>query len=113
MCFADDEAEFRDLKAMAKNVIAYFYPQDSDSVIQATELLDMLPTRSHEVIISNMRKASSLTPGILMSFYPRANLDAVGEGFAASCAIEEVGDLVQSFIEIATQVIEMIPVSTS
>jgi hypothetical protein len=37
-------------------------------------------------------------------------LDATGEGFAASCTEEEASDLVQSFVETATQVIEIIPV---
>jgi hypothetical protein len=56
-----------------------------------------------------MRKASSLTLRTVKSLYPRADLDTVGEGFAASNK-EEADDLVQSFIEIATQVIRMIPV---
>jgi HEPN domain-containing protein len=95
---------------MGENVIAYFYPQDLDS---APELLDMLMTRSREVIIFNLRKASSLTLGILKSLYPRAELDAVGEGFATSYTEEEADDLVQSFVETMTQVIEMIMVDTS
>jgi hypothetical protein len=73
----------------------------------------MLPTRSPEVIISNMRKASRLILWILRSLYPRAELDTAGEGFAASCTEEEVSDLGQSFVETMTQVIEMIPVEMS
>jgi hypothetical protein len=57
-----------------------------------------------------MRKVSSLILRILKSIYPRADLDATGEGFAASCTEEEASDLVQSFVETATQVIEIIPV---
>jgi hypothetical protein len=71
MHFAGAEAELWALKAIAENVIAYFYPKDPDSVARALDLLDMLLTWSWEVIISNMRKASSLTLEILKSLYPR------------------------------------------
>jgi hypothetical protein len=57
-----------------------------------------------------MRKASSLTLIILKSLYPRSDLDAAGEGFAASCSGEEANDLMQSFVETVTWVIEMISV---
>jgi hypothetical protein len=106
-------AKLQALKAMTENVVAYFHPQDPDSASRAPELLDMLSTLTWEVITSNMRKASSLTLGILTSLYPQADLDAVGEGFVASGAEEDVGDLVQSFIETTTQVIEMTPIDMS
>jgi hypothetical protein len=73
----------------------------------------MLAARSREVITSNMRKASSLTLRILKSLYPKANLDATGEGFTATCSEEEATDLVQIFMESATRVIEMIPIDMS
>jgi hypothetical protein len=57
---------------MVENVVVYFYPQDPASTTQAPVLLDMLPTRSQEIIISNMRKMSSLTLEILKSLYPRS-----------------------------------------
>jgi hypothetical protein len=98
---------------MDENVVAYFYPQDSNSPSRAPELLDMLPTRSWEVIISHMRKVSSLALGILKSLYPRADLDAAGEGFSATCSEEEANNLVQSFIETMTQVIETISIDIS
>jgi hypothetical protein len=60
-----------------------------------------------------MRKASSLILGILKSLYSQADLDTAADGFAATCTEEEVGELVQSFIETATQVIEMIQVGLS
>jgi hypothetical protein len=110
---AEVEAELQDLKAMAENIVAYFYPQDSDTVAWVPELLDMLPARSREVITSNMRKASRLTLGILKSLYPKADLDVAGEGFTATCSKDEVADLVQSFMESATRVIEMIPIDMS
>jgi hypothetical protein len=73
----------------------------------------MLAARSREVITSNMRKASSLTLRILKSLYLKANLDAAGEGFTATCSEEEATNLVQSFMESATRVIEMIPIDMS
>jgi hypothetical protein len=105
---ASAEAELRTLKVIDENVVAYFYPQNSDTTSRAPELLDMLPTRSREVITSNMRKASTLTLGILKSLYPKVDIDPAGEGFATTCSKEEATDLVQSFLETATQVIEMI-----
>jgi hypothetical protein len=42
-----------------------------------------------------MRKASSLTLGIFKSLYPRANLDVVGEGFAATCSVDKATKLVE------------------
>jgi hypothetical protein len=39
--------------------------------------------------------------------------EEAGEGFAATCSEEEAVELVQSFFETATQVIEMIPVDMS
>jgi hypothetical protein len=46
-----------------------------------------------------MRKASSLTLWILKSLYPRADLDAVDEGFVTTCTEEEDDKLVEDFIE--------------
>jgi hypothetical protein len=76
-------------------------------------LLDMLLTRSWEIIISNMRKVSSLTLGILKSRYPRDNLDAASEGFTTTCTEEETDKLVEDSTEMATRVIEMLPVNMS
>jgi hypothetical protein len=50
---------------MVKNVVAYFYPNNLYSVARALVFLDGMPTESREVILSNMRKASSLTLEIL------------------------------------------------
>jgi hypothetical protein len=43
-----------------------------------------------------------------MSLYPKADLGTAGEVSAATCSEEEAADLVQSILEIATQVIQMI-----
>jgi hypothetical protein len=56
-----------------------------------------------------MLKDSSLTLTILKSLYPRADLEAAGEGFAATFSDEEVKKLVKSFQDTATKIIEMIP----
>jgi hypothetical protein len=66
---------------MMKNIVAFFYTDDLASAARAPQLLDDLPTRSREVILTNMRQAASLTLGILKSLYSRANLDVAGEGF--------------------------------
>jgi hypothetical protein len=56
-----------------------------------------------------MLKASSLALTILKSLYPRADLEAAGEGFAAtSCSDEEAKDLVKNFLGTATKIVEMI-----
>jgi hypothetical protein len=94
-------------------VVVYFYPQDSDTAPRAPELLDMLSTRSREIIISNMRKASSLTIRILKSLYPMLDLGTVDMGFTATCTKDEVTNLVQGFLETVTEIIEIIPINMS
>jgi hypothetical protein len=56
-----------------------------------------------------MLRASSPTLVILRSLYPRADLEAAGEGFAATCSDEEAKELVKSFLDTVTKIIEMIP----
>jgi hypothetical protein len=70
--------------------------------------LDVLSTHSRDVILSNIRKSSSLTLSILKSLYPRANLDTVGEGFTVTCTEEEPNNLVEDSTMTATRVIEML-----
>jgi hypothetical protein len=55
-----------------------------------------------------MQKASSLTLGILKSLYPKADLGVAGEGFAATCTEEGATTLIKSFLEMATQIVEMV-----
>ena len=95
---------------MVDNAVAFFYPDDPVSAARALLLLDRLPTRSHEVILSHMRKASSLTLGILKSLYPRADLDAAGEGFTTTCSEDEATKLVEDSDATVCQVVEMIPI---
>jgi hypothetical protein len=63
---------------MVENVVAYFYPEDSDLTVRAPALLDKLPTHSRDIVISNMRKESSLTLRILKSLYPWGRLEHGG-----------------------------------
>jgi hypothetical protein len=87
-----------------------------DSAARAPVLLDMLPTRSREIILSNMRKASSLTLWVVKSLYPpppRDDLDMDGEGFVVTCTKEEVSKLAEDFTVTATRLIEMLSVNMS
>jgi hypothetical protein len=60
-----------------------------------------------------MRYSASLTLGILKSLYPRANLDIVGEGFAATCSDYEDLKLVKDSAKAAGQVVDMLGVNMS
>jgi hypothetical protein len=65
------------------------------------------------VILANMRQSVSLTLGILKFLYHRADLDVVGEGFAATCCDEEALKLVEDFAKTAGQVVDMLGVDMS
>jgi hypothetical protein len=60
-----------------------------------------------------MRQSVSLTLGILMSLYARANLDVAGEGFVVTCSDEEVLKLVEDSAKIVGQVVDMLGVDMS
>jgi hypothetical protein len=49
----------------------------------------------------------------LKSLYPKADIGAACEEFAATCTEDEEADLVQGFLEMATQIIELLPVDIS
>jgi hypothetical protein len=76
-------------------------------------MVESLPTRSQEIILANMRQSASLTLRILMSLYPRADLDMVGEGFTMMCSNEEALKLVEDSIVIAGHVVDMLRVDVS
>jgi hypothetical protein len=69
--------------------------------------------QSQEIILTNMQQSTSLTLGILKSLYPRADLDAAGEGFTMTCTDEEALKLVKDSAVIAGQVIDMLGVDMS
>jgi hypothetical protein len=76
-------------------------------------MLDSLPTRFQEIILTNMRHSTSLTLGILNSLYPRADLDVVGEGFVVTCNDEEALKLIEDSAVTAGQVVDMLGVEMS
>jgi hypothetical protein len=76
-------------------------------------MLDSLPMRSREIILTNMRQSACLTLRILKSRYPRTDMDIVGEGFAATCRDEEAFKLVVDSAVIAGQVVDLLGVDMS
>jgi hypothetical protein len=97
---------------MVENAIVFFYPSEYSTGTRAPQMLDSLPTRSREIILANMRQSASLTLRILMSLYPRANLDAVGEGFAVTLDVEAL-KLLEDFAVTAGHIVDMLPVDMS
>jgi hypothetical protein len=61
----------------------------------------------------DMRQSVSLTLVILKSLYPRADLDAAGEGFASTCSNEEALKLVKDSAKRASQVVDMLGIDMS
>jgi hypothetical protein len=58
---AESDVELNALKALVENAIAFFYPGESSAGMHAPQMLDSLPTRSWEIILTNMRLSTSLT----------------------------------------------------
>jgi hypothetical protein len=98
---------------MVDNVVAFFYPGESSSRACAPQMLNSLPTRSREIILANMRQSASLTLKILRSLYPRADLDAMGEGFTVTCSDEEAIKLVKDSVVTVGHVVDMLGVDMS
>jgi hypothetical protein len=109
----ESNAKLNALKAMVNNVVAFFYPGDSSFDAHAPQMLDCLLSRSQEIILANMRQSVSLTLGILNSLYPRADLDAAGEGFAVTCSDEEALKLVEDSAKTTSQVVDMLAIDMS
>jgi hypothetical protein len=76
-------------------------------------MLDSMPTRSREIILTNMRQLASLTLRILKSLYPRDDLDAASEGFTVTCSDEEALKLVKDSAMIVGHIIDMLGVDMS
>jgi hypothetical protein len=55
---------------MVKKEVPFFYPKDPSSDARTPQVLDGLSNRCQDVILANMKQATSLTLRILMSFYP-------------------------------------------
>jgi hypothetical protein len=60
-----------------------------------------------------MKQAVSLTLGILKSLYPRADLDAAGDGFAVTCTDEEALKLMEDSALTANHIVDMVPIDMS
>jgi hypothetical protein len=76
-------------------------------------MLDSLSTRSWEIILINMKQSVSLTLEILKSLYPRADLDATGEGFVATCSDDEALKLVEDSSVTTERIVDILPVDMS
>jgi hypothetical protein len=70
-------------------------------------MLDSLPTRSREIILTNMRQSASLALRFLRSLYPQADLDVVGECFTMTCSDEEALKFIEDSAVMAGQVVDM------
>jgi hypothetical protein len=55
----------------------------------------------------------SLTLGILKSLYPRADLDAAGQGFVVTCGDHKALKLVEDSTKAAEQGVDMLGVNMS
>jgi hypothetical protein len=95
------------------NAVTFFYPGESFSNTCAPQMLDSLPSRSREIILANIRQSASLTLGILKSLYPRADLDAAGQGFAVTCGDDEALKLVEDSTKVAELDVDMLGVNMS
>jgi hypothetical protein len=60
-----------------------------------------------------MTQAASLTLRILMSLYPRADLDATGGGFEVTCTGEEALKLVEDSDSMADRIVDMVGIDMS
>jgi hypothetical protein len=92
---------------MVENVITFFYPGKSSTGMHAPQMLDILLTRSWEIIVTNMKQSASLTLGILKSLYPWVDLDTAGEGFTVTCNDEKTMKLIEDSAMIAGHIIDM------
>jgi hypothetical protein len=109
----ESDAELNALKVMVDYAVAFFYPGESSSETQAPHMLDSLPTRSRDIILTNMRESVSLTFSILKYLYPRADLDATSEDFIATCSDEEALKLIEDFAVTARHIMDMLGVDMS
>jgi hypothetical protein len=60
-----------------------------------------------------MKQLTSLTLVILKSLYPRADLDAADEGFAATCSDEEALKLIEDSVVTVGHIVDMLIVDMS
>jgi hypothetical protein len=89
------------LKGVGRKCDRVFYPGDSSIASQAPQMLDSLPTRSGEIILTNMMQSASLTPRIMKSLYRWADSD------------DESLKLIEDSAVTAEHFVDMLPVDMS
>jgi hypothetical protein len=94
-------------------VVSFFYLKDSSTAAGAPQLLDGIPTRCQEIILTNMKQAASLTLWILKSVYLRADLDVAGECFMVTGTDEEALKLVEDSAMTADHILDMVSIDMS
>jgi hypothetical protein len=60
-----------------------------------------------------MKQSVSLTLGILKSLYPRANMDATGEGFTVTYTDEKASKLMEDSTVMIDRIVEMLLIDMS
>jgi hypothetical protein len=88
------ESELKALKTITENVVQYFYLRDSEVVRRAPQAAGLT---AHSVPGGDpleLSETSRLTLGILKYLYPKVDLGAANEGFAATCTEEDANELV-------------------
>jgi hypothetical protein len=98
---------------MVQKALSFFYPKDPSSDARTPQLLNGLLNRCWEVILANMKKAASLTLGILKSLYPRVDLDVAGDGFAVTYTDEVALNLMEDSSLEVDHIVDMVPVDMS
>jgi hypothetical protein len=96
-----------------KTPIMFFYPGESSTRTRAPHMLDSLPSRSWEIIHTNIKQTTSLTLKILKSQYQRVDLDMVGEGIKVTYSDEEALKLVEDSAMMVGDIVDMLPVGMS
>jgi hypothetical protein len=89
------------LKGVGRKCDRVFYPGDSSIASQAPQMLDSLPTRSGEIILTNMMQSASLTLRIMKSLYRWADSD------------DESLKLIEDSAVTAEHFVDMLPVDMS
>jgi hypothetical protein len=89
------------LKGIGRKCDRVFYPGDSSIASQAPQMLDSLPTRSREIILTNMMQSASLTLRIMKSLYRWADSD------------DESLKLIEDSAVTAEHFVDMLPVDMS
>jgi hypothetical protein len=98
---------------MVENSITFFYLGESSTATCAPQMLDSLPTRSREIILTNMKQLASLTLRILKSLYLRTDLDTTCEVFTATYSDDEALKLVENSAMTVKRIVNMLPVDMS